>query len=199
MMGGKSLMLIRHGQSVANSGLPTSNPTTIPMTELGHLQAETTARSLSLVPTLIVSSPMKRALQTADPFRREFPDVPFEIWPVQEFVFLDLSGQPASTPQERRPIVSAYWARCNPGEVGANGTCESFEQLCARVISFHRRIMSHPAQTVAVISHGFFISAYIYGRDHDFPPCTSAVMAEIYKHSLAKNPTNAQAIMLSRD
>lgn len=32
--------LVRHGESLANAGLPTSDPTTIPLTQRGHEQAE---------------------------------------------------------------------------------------------------------------------------------------------------------------
>ena len=140
-MAERRIWIYRHAESLSNAGFATADPTSIPLTEWGHAQANEIAASLSPAPALIVASPMKRALQTADALRDTYPHVPFEIWPVQEFVFLDLSNRPASTPRERRPLVEAYWARCDPAEIGSSASCESFQQFHARVVSFHQRVV----------------------------------------------------------
>ncbi len=83
----KRLHLIRHAESHSNAGLPTERPGTYPITALGRAQAERFALSGG-EPDLIVTSPYVRTQMTAEPFRKRFPDVPHETWPVQEWTFL---------------------------------------------------------------------------------------------------------------
>ena len=198
-MSQRQLILIRHAESLANAGFRTSDPGSIPLTELGHEQAEAAARSLTRTPTLIISSPMKRAMQTMDALSKVFPDVPVEIWPVQEFVFLDLRERGAISRHDRRPLVDAYWAREDPDEQGWTPICESFCMFYNRVISFHQRAASHPTPTLAVVSHGFFLHALLYARNRGFPPCTKALMGAIHQASLTGTPANAEVIQSIRD
>jgi broad specificity phosphatase PhoE len=60
----KTLRLIRHAQSAANAGLSTTAPDTIPPTDLGRLQAQALADSMTSVPDLIVASSFERAIDT---------------------------------------------------------------------------------------------------------------------------------------
>lgn len=54
----KKVVLIHHGESVANAGFPTSDPASIPLTEDGRLQAEQIAEKMKIVPDLIIVSPL---------------------------------------------------------------------------------------------------------------------------------------------
>ena len=65
--------LIRHGQSESNAGLPSADWQGIPLTELGHQQAERIAEVFADPPQLIVSSPYLRAQQTAQPTIARYP------------------------------------------------------------------------------------------------------------------------------
>lgn len=191
----KYLTLIRHCESAANAGLATSDPALIPLTERGHAQAKVVAYSMTECPDLIVASPMMRALQTAHPFRERFPSVPFETWPVQEFVFMNF-GKVETTPQVRRPMVRAYWSRLDPDELSPSPGSESFREFYSRVVSFHQRVLICPARTLVVYTHGFFLHALIHLNHRKFPPCTQAIMADIYAESLQVPYANGQAIYL---
>lgn len=68
----KKVVLIRHGESEANVGLPTSDPASIPLTEKGRQQAEQIAEKLTITPDLIIVSPYLRARQTAEPTIKHF-------------------------------------------------------------------------------------------------------------------------------
>lgn len=73
----KVVRLIRHAQSTANAGQATTAPDTIPLTELGHRQALTLAEKINTSPNLIITSPFERAMNTAIPTAKRYPDVPF--------------------------------------------------------------------------------------------------------------------------
>ena len=79
----KTIRFIRHAESVANAGLPTTDPGAIPLTESGKLAAALAASEYDgPEPDLIVVSPYLRARQTAEPFIARFPGAEVETWPV---------------------------------------------------------------------------------------------------------------------
>ena len=148
--------LVRHGQSESNAGLPSRDWREIPLTELGQRQSVYVAGVFADPPQLIVTSPYRRARQTAQPTIDRYPAVACEEWPVQEFSYLRAIGR-ATTSREREPEVSAYWERADPrhAEPGA----ESFAGLLARVTSFLDRLAGRDDGPVAVFTHGIFMRA----------------------------------------
>lgn len=73
------LILIRHGQSVGNIRVNEDMPDS-PLTELGMKQAERVAKYVSQRPvTRIISSPLIRAVQTAQPLS-EALSLQIELW-----------------------------------------------------------------------------------------------------------------------
>jgi probable phosphoglycerate mutase len=149
--------LIRHGQSESNAGLSSADWRGIPITGLGHQQAERIAGAFADSPKLIVSSPYLRAQQTAQPAIAQYPGVACEEWPVQEFSYLRTLDGRATTSHERAPEVRAYWEQADPqhAEPGA----ESFAGLLGRVTSFLGRLGAQQAGPVAVFTHGIFMRA----------------------------------------
>ena len=83
----RTVLLIRHGESLSNAGKPTSSPQNVPLTKLGKKQAEYIAEYLkSQSPLdLIVTSSYARSKQTAEQTILSFPLVPQKEWLVQEF------------------------------------------------------------------------------------------------------------------
>ena len=61
----KEVWFIRHGESSANAGLPTTDPGTIPLISKGVLQAKALAKTIGKRPDLIVMTPYLRTQQTA--------------------------------------------------------------------------------------------------------------------------------------
>ena len=80
-----TVLLIRHGQSQANIGLPTATPQSIALTERGFAQAEQIAEYLAthIRPDLIVTSSYLRTKQTAAPTLSRFPSIIPKEWPVK--------------------------------------------------------------------------------------------------------------------
>jgi 2,3-bisphosphoglycerate-dependent phosphoglycerate mutase len=160
--------LIRHAESESNAGLPTSHPSSTPLTEKGLAQARQTALAFDSAPSLIAHSPYIRTRQTAQPLMERFPTVGVAEWPVQEFTYLAPANWDGTTIEERRPAVHAYWERGDPFYVDGAGA-ESFAGLLERVRQTHQLIAAQPAGDLVVFSHGEFLRAFLWTHLHPLP------------------------------
>lgn len=152
----KSVRLIRHAQSAANAGLATTAPDSIPLTELGHTQAQILAGHIASPPDLIISSPFERAIHTALPLANRYPRVPLEIWAVEEFTYLSPSRLAGTTQADRKPMVEAYWNEGDHAAIDGPGA-ESFTELLKRAKVMLDRLASSLADNILGFSHGQFI------------------------------------------
>lgn len=150
--------LIRHAESAANAGLPTTCPDAIPLTDLGNLQAEKLAASITEAPDLIISSPFERALFTARPTALRFPEVSVEVWQVEEVTYLSPERFAGTTQAERKPAAGDYWRMADAMAVDGP-RAESFAQLLGRAQSTLDRLSGLDVENVVVFSHGQFIRA----------------------------------------
>jgi broad specificity phosphatase PhoE len=131
---------------------------TIPLTPKGVEQARLAAMSFTHAPDLIIASPFSRAQLTAMATVAAFPGIPIETWPIQEFTYLEPARCANTTVDQRRAWVDAYWSRSDPTYMDGAGA-ESFRDFIRRAQSFLDRLAEHPAQDVAVFSHGQVINA----------------------------------------
>lgn len=160
------IICCRHGQSVANAGAATSDPLSVPLTELGRQQAEEVARQWTEVPGLIVVSPAERARATALPTMRRFPTVRVEEWPIQEFTYLAPARCAGTTAEQRRAWVEDYWALADPDRCDGDGA-ETFNEFLARVdlaVSRLVQFVERSDQAVLLFGHGQFINAMRWQR-----------------------------------
>ncbi len=154
------ILLIRHGQSLANSGARTEDQNSNPLTECGRQQANDLVDRIGCKPALIVVSPFLRAQQTAEPLRKRFPDVRVEEWPVQEFTFLDPALYRNKTEADREPYTVSYWQQGEASYVAGPGA-ESFVSFLDRARETIRRLIErNPGGCVVIITHGFFMQAF---------------------------------------
>jgi 2,3-bisphosphoglycerate-dependent phosphoglycerate mutase len=187
------VLLVRHGQSVANAGGRTADHDTNPLTELGRAQARDFAGRLPCTPTLFVVSPFLRAQQTAEPLRQQFPDVPVEQWPVQEFTFLDPARHKDTCEEDRQPNVMAYWQRQDTAFIDGAGA-ESFTQFFDRAREAIRRLVSrNPGGCVVIVTHGYFMQAFRLAVR--FPNATDAqLMANFLRFHLVNFVQNTDSL-----
>ena len=154
------VLLVRHGQSLANSGGKTPDHIQNPLTPLGRTQARAFAEQLDCQPNLIAVSPFPRAQQTAEPILQRFPNSPVEEWPIEEFTFLNTALYHNTSEAERSPQVTAFWDRSDPTYVDGPGS-ESFTQFLDRAReAIHRLITLNPAGCVVLVTHGYFMQAF---------------------------------------
>lgn len=154
----KQVWFIRHAESSSNAGLPSEHPGSIPLTSKGIEQAEDLCTLITDPPELFVLSPYIRTQQTAKPVLEKFPAVPVEIWPIQEYDFLSPAKCAGTTVNERKPIVRAYWERCEVDYIHGGGA-ESFMMFKNRVITCIKRIETSPYDFIIVFAHGHIIRA----------------------------------------
>jgi broad specificity phosphatase PhoE len=153
------ILLVRHGQSVANAGGIPPDHITNPLTELGHAQAKAFAEGFSCTPTLFLHSPFLRARQTAEPLLQQFPDVPVEEWPVHEFTYLEPTRHNGTSEEQQMPHIHKYWERPDPAYIDGPGA-ESFTQFLDRAReSIQRFVRMAPEGCVVTFTHGFMMQA----------------------------------------
>ncbi len=159
--------LIRHGQSASNAGLPAAGFGEVPLTALGRRQAHDVADRIERQPDLLVVSSFLRAIETAEPIRARWPLSPCETWPIHELTYLSPARCRGMIAETRRPLVEAYWRRCDP-DYRDGPDAESFRSFMTRLLDFHRRLLSLDGDFVVVVGHGQFFSGYLLGLDEGF-------------------------------
>lgn len=152
-------LLIRHALTDANGKRLAGRVAGIGLNEQGRKQASALAERLASLPiAAIYSSPLERAVETAEPVarllarevvsREEFQELDFGQWTDR-----DLAGIAGDPEFQRFNRVRS----CAPAPGG-----EYMLQAQARVVAGLERLRSrHPAATVAVFSHGDIIKSAI--------------------------------------
>jgi 2,3-bisphosphoglycerate-dependent phosphoglycerate mutase len=154
------IILVRHGQSVANAGGIPPDHITNPLTELGHAQAKAFAEDIDYTPTLFLVSPFLRARQTSEPLLQRFPDVPVEEWPIHEFTYLEPDRHNGTNEEQQMPHILEYWERGDPAYIDGPGA-ESFTMFLDRARDATRRLVRMaPGGCIVVFTHGLLMQAF---------------------------------------
>ena len=162
----KMIYLIRHAESVGNAGGKNFSCELNPLTEKGIQQSIELLQRIPEKPDLIVVSPYLRAKQTAEPLIQKYPDVPVEIWNVQEFTYLNLNLYEDTTQDERKVIREKYLENNDPDFVHGDGA-ESFNQMLQRVDDMFDNLKNiEKDKFVVIFTHGHFIRAALARRDN---------------------------------
>jgi broad specificity phosphatase PhoE len=145
------LLLVRHGQTAANARGLLVGRQDPPLSALGARQAAALARVIP-IGARIVSSPLRRALQTADAFGRQV-DVD------DRWIELDYGTLDGCRPDEVADDVWRSW-RADPSFVPGGG--ESLRSLGARVRPACEAVVDEAAERdVVIVSHVSPIKAAI--------------------------------------
>jgi len=142
------------------AGLPTEGHGDVPLTELGRQQACAVARRVERRPDLLIVSPFLRACATCEPIQVRWPATRRETWPIQELTYLSPARCAGTTSATRRPLVDAYWRRCDPHYVDGSDA-ESFSAFSSRLRDFHQRLLALDCAYVIAVGHGQFFRAYM--------------------------------------
>jgi broad specificity phosphatase PhoE len=154
----KRVWVFRHAESLSNAGGKTLDPEGIPLTEHGLRQARDLAWSLREAPQRLITSPFRRAIDTAKPIDARFPGAINEVWPIQEFTYLDPATCVGTNWADRKPRIDIYWARLDPAYVDGEGA-ESFSTLLARARQFLHDLTEHDDGLTIAVTHGQFMQA----------------------------------------
>lgn len=167
------LIMIRHGESIANVEQRFTQREDEPLTPRGIEQARATAVIVRVEyrPTIVYSSPYRRAMHTAEIIAGEIGLEPVVVPRLREQNFGDLKGQSYSSyfGQEPMPVGAERWTRSPPrGESlqdVARRTGPELDVLARR----------HLGEQVVVVSHGGVMAAlraHIAGHYDDAPQPT---------------------------
>jgi broad specificity phosphatase PhoE len=188
---------VRHGESAANAGNATSDPALIPLTDRGWDQARAVAESFEQAPSLIVTSPFERAMDTAHPTIQKFPECPVEIWAVEEFTYLSPARCANTTAAERKPWVDAYWGSADPDFEDWPST-ESFSHLVSRAKSVLTRL-NGMSGTVVIFGHGQFMQAVRWLVMQSPERIDSRAMRDFRCFDQANTILNCQVVTIGHD
>ncbi|MFN0146093.1 MAG: histidine phosphatase family protein [Dehalococcoidia bacterium] len=153
------LILIRHGESEGNAAGFVQGRLDFGLTALGRAQAEATAERLrGLKIDRLVSSPLKRAFDTASVFSAAI-GIEIESEPgLMEYDMGAASGLTGPQIREKFPEMMAAWQKgirpTFPGEEGR-------DEFHARVQDVLQRFAA-TKQTIAAVAHGGVVSAVCY-------------------------------------
>jgi len=154
----KRVWVFRHAQSLSNAGGKTLDPEGIPLTENGHRQARDLAWSLMEAPQRLITSPFRRAVETGQPIDARYPTAVNEIWPIQEFTYLEPASCVGTNWADRKPRIDAYWAKLDPKHIDGEGA-ESFSHLLQRARTFLQDLTELDDDLTIIVTHGQFMQA----------------------------------------
>lgn len=158
-MSGRAVVLWRHGRTRYNAEARLQGQVDIPLDDVGRWQVGEAARELARrgVPTLVVSSDLTRAAETAQALADEVgADVELDAR-VRERAFGDWEGLTADDMRARWPEQYERWrAGHDPERTGAETRAEVAERLAAAVTEHAARLPEDG--TLVVVSHGAAIT-----------------------------------------
>ena len=197
-----TVRFIRHGESLSNSGGMTAIYEEIPLTEVGFGQAQAVAETLTQAPELFVVSPYLRTRQTAAPTLAKFPQVPVEIWPVQEFRFLGDNHFSRPTDKVMRaPLSEAFWADPQPDKRDGPGA-ETFAEFIGRCQAALKRLEAAEKKglpNAVCFSHGQFMMALRMLVENPNRPIDSTFMRDFWAEKTTRLIPNTGGFSLVCD
>lgn len=152
----KTIYLIRHGESEGNAGNEWQGEGG-GLTERGRVQTERLADRLKSLPfEALVSSPLHRARETADILAERLDK---EI--AYSDLFVERRKPSEQTGMARDNVASLEIDRAIVAHFGESGWRyadeENFDDMKARGIAALAYLSEHPADTIAVVTHGYFM------------------------------------------
>jgi alpha-ribazole phosphatase len=151
----KHIVFVRHGQSLANAGGVTMDHAAVPLTPLGHRQAERLAELLPREPSEVLASPFTRAQQTATPYCDRLGLSPRVHALAYEFHTFDPIVLEGMTGEQRKPHVDAYWQEADPTK-RMGPKAETFREFETRVQTFMDESLPHLPDGAVLFGHGLW-------------------------------------------
>ena len=148
------LCIVRHGETDWNASHRAQGQVDIPLSAIGHRQAQATARVLATAGLdVLYSSDLARARETAEATAR-LAGLPLQLLSgLRERHFGLFQGLTADEAAQRHPEDYARHRSREPAFVPPGG--ESIQQLATRIVATCAEIVGrHPGKSVALFTHG---------------------------------------------
>lgn len=197
----KNIYLIRHGESEENATGILADDTS-PLSEKGLKEAEIVAERIKkLAPEVLFASHFKRAQQTAEAVSRT-TGLPIET---HDFIFETRYPSHRHGTHRDDPEGKAEALLINDKYIDEDykhTDAESFKEIKNRGLKALELLASHPAQNIAVVSHGNFIRVLVglalFGEKfngdqyadmiHGFTTVNTGITWFTYKEGMVRKP-----------
>ncbi len=166
------IVLVRHGQTAWNRKPRFRGRADVALDELGLRQAQATGRYLAARwPVVAVyASPMRRAMQTAEPIARANGLTAHPLEGLMDINFGEWQGLSPDEVAQRYPALYKAWLEA-PHTVHFPGG-ETLDDVRSRVVAGLDEVVArHPEQAVALVSHTvvnrvLLCAVLEWGNDH---------------------------------
>lgn len=188
------ITLVRHAESAANVGLSSSDPSLIPLTEKGLVQAMAFAQTITEAPAIIITSPFSRAVDTSKPTVAMYPGVPVEQLDIGEFTYLDPASCVGTTAGDRKARVDAFWSNADPDYLDGPGA-EAFSGFIHRTAVALERLRGLQGNAI-VFGHGQVMQAMRWLLQRAPDVIDSETMREFRQYDLDNPISNCESFTL---
>ena len=154
----KSIYIIRHAQSLANTGAKSMPDKTVPITEQGIEQAQKLCadwQNSLPTPSAIYCSQMLRTQQTAQPFCEHYQLAAQPLELLNELSCLGFATVKGLMGKERSKIAQQYWLTADLNHRDADDA-DTFAEFLARIDGFIKAASTLPHNSLC-FSHGQWI------------------------------------------
>ena len=150
------LILVRHGLPLRREAV--DGPADPELSDEGHHQATRLAEYLSTESiNAIYSSPMQRAMQTADPLSKK---IGISISVVDDIAEFDRLSNEYIPIEELRAANDPRWHKLVAGEWDSDS--DTFDEFRTRVVSSIEALINcHASQRIVIVCHGGVINQYL--------------------------------------
>ena len=157
------IILVRHGETMANKTQLVLGTSDVPLTELGRDQAKAAAQKISLMepsPTILFSSPYQRAKETAGYISNVIGLNPIFIDGLKEMNSGEMEGIKASEMDDKYPEYMKNWRRDHSTARPPGG--ETLEEVHSRAWKSILNIFNeYDESLVVVVAHLFPIQGIL--------------------------------------
>ena len=157
------IILLRHGETMANKTQLVLGTSDVPLTELGREQAKAAAQKISLIepsPTILFSSPYQRAKETAGYISNVIGLNPIFIDGLKEMNSGEMEGIKASEMDDKYPEYMKNWRRDRSTARPPGG--ETLEEVHSRAWKSILDIFNeYDESLVVVVAHLFPIQGIL--------------------------------------
>lgn len=150
------LIFVRHGLPLRREAV--DGPADPELSDQGHVQASRLAEYLATESiNAIYSSPMQRAMQTADPLSKK---IGISISVVDDIAEFDRLSNEYIPIEELRAANDPRWHKLVAGEWDSDS--DTFDEFRTRVVSSIEALINcHASQRIVIVCHGGVINQYL--------------------------------------
>jgi probable phosphoglycerate mutase len=148
------LFLVRHGETNENREGIVQGWLDTELNDTGKQQAEQAALAFNEPIEAVISSDLRRCTQTAEPFRRKYPSVPYsEDARLRERCFGEAQGLHTSMHD-----WEVFWSVRDSVSIAGAETLDDFD---ARVRAFINEVRQQPYKSVLIVAHGGTVNRFL--------------------------------------